>query len=118
MGKYTYFGYRIDTNAKVREPHPASIPHVCSQVTIKIIEKKNPALEALRIEYTLLRNISHPHVLQVYDILEDDQNVYFVMVRPFVVAPSLSLDRSMHHVGGLFMRLEAAVLCKNVRSKP
>lgn len=87
-------------------------------MTIKIIEKKNPALEALRIEYTLLRNISHPHVLQVYDILEDDQNVYFVMVRPLGGGPSLPLDRSMHHVDGLFMRLEAAVLCKNARSRP
>ena len=70
--------------------------HLLHQVAIKIIENKNPALEATRIEFTLLRSISHPNVLQVYDILEDDQHVYFVMVRAHHWScPSFPSCRSM-----------------------
>ena len=65
-------------------------------------------MDALRVEYTLLRNISHPNILQVYDILEDDLNVYFVMVRKACTASLGPYQyRNLHLVDALSTKLGA-----------
>lgn len=52
------------------------------QVAVKMIEKRSVSGEAdqlrLKKELKILRKVRHPHIVQLYEILEDKEYYYLV----------------------------------------
>ncbi|CAD8155950.1 unnamed protein product [Paramecium pentaurelia] len=46
---------------------------------MKIIEKQGVSIENLKREIRIQKKLQHPHVIQLFEFFEDDQNVYLIL---------------------------------------
>ena len=63
---------------------------------VKVISKKyvkNP--EALQTEIQILRKLDHPNIIKLYEVFEDEKNLYLVQEYIFVNSVTAKVESSL-----------------------